>query len=494
MPEHLRALVVILVLSFCVFTFAKSVACELGVNESDYNRRRNLWYCITLIAFLSHNFWIFITLAGLLVYFAAKREHNSIALYFFLLFAVPMITEMISVLNIFNLFAIDYARLLSLCILLPALLANRRSLPSIYGLGYHLQDKILVAYLALLFSLHLSTDTPMNVFRHYILYSFLGAFLPYYVASRTLNTLKEFRDAMMSFIMACQVLAVIAVFEIGRHWLLYSALNDALGVPSWNYGRYLGRGEFLRALATPGQAIALGFVLAIAIGCSLYFPKPHSRPMAWRLGWGSLISGLIAALSRGPWIGTGIVFIMFIITGPQKLFNLIKLSITAIVTFTTISILLGWDRMISYLPFIGNIDVENIDFRKRLLHEVTDIILKNPLFGSRDLDLEAFRTGEGIIDIVNTYLIIGLDSGLVGLGLFITFFMTICLSIAQLLPKLPEKEEEMRLLGRTLLAVLTGILVIIFTVTSITVIPYVYWSVAGVAVAYIRLATNSLNN
>jgi hypothetical protein len=50
----------------------------------------------------------------------------------------------------------------------------------------------------------------------------------------------------------------------------------------------------------------------------------------------------------------------------------------------------------------------------------------------------------------------------------------------------PDKDDEQRQLGRALLATLVGILVIIFTVSSITIIPTVYWSVAGLGVAYIQ--------
>ncbi|MGE8385220.1 MAG: O-antigen ligase domain-containing protein, partial [Pseudomonas putida] len=49
------------------------------------------------------------------------------------------------------------------------------------------------------------------------------------------------------------------------------------------------------------------------------------------------------------------------------------------------------------------------------------------------------------------------------------------------------KDDERRQLGRVLLATLIGILVIIFTVSSITFIPVVYWSIAGLGVAYIQM-------
>jgi hypothetical protein len=48
----------------------------------------------------------------------------------------------------------------------------------------------------------------------------------------------------------------------------------------------------------------------------------------------------------------------------------------------------------------------------------------------------------------------------------------------------PDKLDERYLLGQALLAVILGILIIIGTVSSVTIIPIVYWSMAGVGVAY----------
>jgi hypothetical protein len=55
---------------------------------------------------------------------------------------------------------------------------------------------------------------------------------------------------------------------------------------------------------------------------------------------------------------------------------------------------------------------------------------------------------------------------------------------------LPNKNSEEYLLGRTLLSTLLAILVIIFTVSSITIVPIVYWSVAGMGVAYTQMIRN----
>jgi hypothetical protein len=45
-----------------------------------------------------------------------------------------------------------------------------------------------------------------------------------------------------------------------------------------------------------------------------------------------------------------------------------------------------------------------------------------------------------------------------------------------------------------LLSTLLGILVILLTVSSISVIPVIYWSVAGLGVAYARMLSSSTNS
>ena len=56
MPEHLRALVVILILAAFTFFLAKKITATL-ISPEQFKRWRNAWIGITLIAFLAGNFW-----------------------------------------------------------------------------------------------------------------------------------------------------------------------------------------------------------------------------------------------------------------------------------------------------------------------------------------------------------------------------------------------------------------------------------------------------
>ena len=88
MPEHLRALIVILFLATVVFTMARRPALDL-IRSADFKRRRNLWFALTLLVFVSGNFWVYAVIAVPVLLVAGRREHNPMALFLMLLFLMP---------------------------------------------------------------------------------------------------------------------------------------------------------------------------------------------------------------------------------------------------------------------------------------------------------------------------------------------------------------------------------------------------------------------
>ena len=61
------------------------------------------------------------------------------------------------------------------------------------------------------------------------------------------------------------------------------------------------------------------------------------------------------------------------------------------------------------------------------------VIARHPWLGSVTFletpEMIAMTQGQGIIDTVNTYLRVALEKGIVGVGLFIGFFFTVCWGI-----------------------------------------------------------------
>ena len=488
MPEHFRALIVILFLASVVFLLARRPATEL-IPLADFKRRRNLWFLLTVLAFVSHSFWLYLGAGAVILLIAGRREHNPMALFYMLLFLIPPASVQVPGFGVVNyLVDLNHIRLLTLCVLRPAALQLSRQAGTL-RFGRTWADKLLAAGLVLMSVLYLRETTPTDTLRQ-ALYLYVDVFLPYYVASRGLRQISDFKDAMLAFVLTAFVMALIAVAEYVRHWLLYSALVDAMGVP-WSMSGYLSRGGALRASVTTGQAIALGYVMSVAIGLFLFVQGYVQRPLHKGLGALLLAAGLFAPLSRGPWIGVVVIVVVFIALGKGAVKRLALLGAAGMLALPLLTIVPGGEKVLDLLPFIGNLEKENITYRERLMDNAWIVIQRNPLFGSFDFrntpEMQSMIQGEGIIDIVNTYINLALRVGLVGLGLFVAFFAVVLHGIRRAMLSFADKDDERRQLGRVLLATLMGILVIIFTVSSITFIPVVYWSIAGLGVAYIQM-------
>jgi O-antigen ligase len=489
MPEHFRALIVILVLAGIVFALARRPAADL-IPQNDFTRRRNLWFALTLLAFVSHSFWVYAGVTAIILTIARRRERNPLALFFFLLFLIPPTSVQIPGFGVINyFFDLNHVRLLSLCVLLPVFLVVRKRAGTV-AFGRIWPDKLLALYLVLTSLLFLRETTVTDTLRQ-TAYLFIDVFLPYYVASRTLKDLSDFRDALLGFVLAAMVLSMIALVEFSRSWLLYSALIDTLGM-QWEISGYLSRGGSLRASATTGQAIALGYTITVAIGFYLFLQESVRSRLQRLLGALLLAGGLFAPLSRGPWIGALAMITVFIATGRQAAKRLIFMGLAGILALPLLAILPGGQKVLDLLPFIGSVEVENITYRQRLFDNAMIVIERNPWLGSFDYrstpEMQSLTQGQGIIDIVNTYIGVALELGLIGLTIFVLFFATVVVGIRKAMRSIPNKDDEARRLGRALFATLAGILVTIVTVSSISVIPVVYWSVAGLGVAYAQMA------
>jgi O-antigen ligase len=336
----------------------------------------------------------------------------------------------------------------------------------------------------------LMRDTTFTDMLRGVFYNFIDIFLPYYVASRGIKNFQQFKEVIIAFMLAGLLAGVIAVFEYSRYWLLYSSLADAWNI-NWSMGNYLGRGNDLRAMASLGQPIVLGYVMAITLGFYLFTANLIKSKTLRLLSLLIIVAGLYAPLSRGPWVGAAVIIIIFIAIGPYAIKRLTILGMVILLTLPLLGVIPGGQKIINLLPFIGTTDHENVDYRVKLLDNASIVFKRYPIFGSvkyrRELANLDMVQGEGIVDVVNSYLDVVLGNGLVGLILFIGFFWLVLLSIYKKMKRISDKKSQPYLIGRTLFSIQIGILVTIFTVSSILSIPIIYWAIAGLGVAYASL-------
>jgi O-antigen ligase len=190
-------------------------------------------------------------------------------------------------------------------------------------------------------------------------------------------------------------------------------------------------------------------------------------------------------------VGTAALLLVFIAFGKNVTKRFTLIIIAVIFALPVLNWVPGGQKIINLIPFIGETDKENVEYREKLIDRSLLIIEKYPVFGvfdpKQEPEMEDMVQGEGIIDIVNSYLIIALYNGLVGLSLFVGFFSLVLLSILNKMRSIKDKQSEEYLCGRVLLATLIAVLITIFTTSGIGIIPIVYWSLSGLIFSYIRI-------
>ena len=487
MQEHIRALIVIIFLSSIGFALAKKIV-QQDVLATDFNRWRNVWFAVTITAFLSQNFWLYLLFSGFLILLLTKQIQNKMALFFILLFVIPPIGNTIPGFGLVNyIITLTHPRFIELIILLPAALVVLRN--NNFKFTKIWTDKLLLIYILLLIALELRDTTLTDAIRK-TFYIFTDIFLPYYVASRSIKNLSQMKTVLSAFVTSAVIFSFIAVFESVKHWILYNGLGNAIGTGG-SMSNYMGRSGEIRALATLGHPIVLGYFMTIAFGFYLFLSNSIQNTTVKRMGFLLIILGLLAPLSRGPWVGAAVLVVIYILQGSMAIKKLSTLFVAGIISFFILAVLPGGQKFINLIPFVGETEKGNITYREQLFENSMIVINRNPLFGSSNYletsEMLEMIQGGGIIDIVNSYLRVTLEAGYVGLTLFIGIFVTVIGGIRKNMKLIKDQKNQLHILGRCLVAVLCSIMITIATTSSIATVPIIYWSVLGLGVAYTQI-------
>ncbi len=491
MPEHIRALVAIAIIAAATFFLVRRTS-SYFYHSGEFRTRVTTWFSLSFIAFFSFSFWLYALASCCILYSLQKRDSNRLALYCFLFFLLPLSGAQIPGFGLINyLFELNHLRILVIAILLPELFRIAASV-SHPRFGRLFPDKVIGGYLCLVVFLSVARTGNITASARLALELGVDVFIPYYVASRALDSIRMYKDVLFSYLVAALVISAIGFFEYSWHWLLYSAINSALGLDS-AYSVYLARAGGLRAMATTGQSIVLGYAVAIAIAVYSYLQaemKPRSTRLIIAL---ILAAGMISSLARGPWLGAAVILGVFALLADKPVKRLATLIGGGVLAGVAALLLPESNKLLSLIPGLGKTELGSFDYRAQLFDNALIVIERNLWLGSADFlktpEMEAMRQGQGIIDVVNSYLAIALGSGLIGLSLFVGFFVSVLIGIRRTMKQFKRTDEAYRL-GQFFVAALIGTLVIIGTVSSITFVPAIYWLLAGLAVGYIRLFGN----
>jgi len=491
MPEYLRAYIVVILLFLTSFWLLKKIRPDF-VSSLELNKWRNYWILIVSVAFLSPNVWFYLLALSILLISIRSSPTDKAIFFLAILCASPLFHYTIPGLGIINfLITLNYADTLVLFLLIPAYqYASKENAWSLNNF-----DKFVIIYVALISILALSQTSITHGIRLAFNYS-LAIALPYLAFSRAINSTAALQKLSFALLFCLAPMALIGCFESLKYWKLYSsAFVHVLG--DGNYLSYRLRGDSLRANALYASPIVLGYAMVIGFGFLIYIKKYINSQNVIRFLGLTFLAALYFTKARGPWLGLAVLGFLYIWSGPQKFSNLARLALLTVLISLPLSLTPAGNKLFEMLPFLSSAtshEASTVDYRFRLIEQGWLVFKQNPILGSinyRDTpEMEVMRQGQGIIDVVNSYIHIALSYGTVGLSLFLFIFIGLLVSLQKAVKSLPSSEVELIHIGRTLFAVWGAIIFVIFTVSSIDFIPVFYWSIAGVCSAYLKICRN----
>lgn len=479
---NVRALIIVLACALVIFALAKPLCLRFTAPE-DFSRRRTVWFLLTIVAFLSPSFWLYVLFATPLIAWAAQRDSTPPALYLYLFFVIPPVYFAIPTVVISQLFALSNARILAFAVLLPAVWQRIASAPRGQPLRLNGLDVVLLLYGLLQLALFVPYESPTNTMRRGFLFLF-DTYLVYFAFSRLLSERHQVVDAMGALCLGAALFVPIGVFESLRGWLLYTGVQEAWGQP--NQFAWLFRSGFLRAQAATGHSITMGYMVAMAIGFWMYLKNTQpskSRNAAFFI---VMSVGLFFTYARGPWLMAMLVVTIAIALGSRNAMQMIKLALVPIVPVLAILVSPFGDKFVDLLPFVGSAGQETVTQRQQLAETSWRLVQENPWFGNPFvlLEMEDLRTGDQIIDIVNGYAQVALFYGLVGLALFFAGFVgALKQAYATYKRSRMTGDMEMVWLGASLIACMISSLFLMATSGQL----YLQWISSALLVSYARL-------
>jgi hypothetical protein len=256
---------------------------------------------------------------------------------------------------------------------------------------------------------------------------FLLIVMPYALFRTTLKSTDDYRAAIACFGVASLFLAIFAIYEARMSADIFDVITKHL---TGYYIRTVDiRGGLMRASATMGGPLALACFMTVgilALACSRDFFR-NAAGYYTCLVVATL--GLLATQSRGSLIAV-LVSAVVLSLALRKWGIAAAAAVVAGAAWPTLQVLANVSPAVASFMNGGAAVHQGkyYDYRNLLLERGLEVAANHPLTGMRltqVLDALADITqGEGIVDLVNVYLVILLISGIVGLLPFLTLTLT----------------------------------------------------------------------
>lgn len=334
--------------------------------------------------------------------------------------------------------------------LLPIMLRSRMSL-----------DKLDLAFLTFAV-LVIALDFRHVSFTEGLRRSFISVswfLIPYFSISRGLDRRASLSLVFQSLFVAITILACAMLFVQLRNW-------DFLRYTEPSAGLFTIR-EYRFGLLRSGTTMSSG-LFGLLCGMSfliLMFQLRTFRIRKWAtlVVAGALVFGLLASGTRAALLIAPLMFLAYVACR----FITLRLFVIG-VALCLVSVPIIIQRIVTF-DTSGFENPANIEYRQRLLGASVAQMESEPLFGEPDfLNSPRFASlvqGQGIVDIVNTYLQIGLEYGIATLAAFAAAYI---IALGRIVKRIAEMRGNAKIPeeGRLLFAFLVGYVLFIGTISS----------------------------
>ncbi len=360
-----------------------------------------------VVALFSGNIYIFCGYLTIVVALNSRSRAELASTFVFLLPTMPILTYEVGTQGFYFL-AVSTVAAMGLGALIGfAITRGRRSLAQArFDVG--------VALIIGIFIFIYNRDASFTGLLRGLTINVLGFAGPYLLISRGMSSREDVERLLLRLSLGAMVTALTACFQAVRHWVVFEAYYQALGVPLPITSAMLAlRAGLLRTGGSMVDYSAGGLFLAAALSL---MPMLRSRFKAFGF-WAIiviLVGGLFAKQSRGAWIAA-IVGLLFI-AAYRGLWGRVALLAGASIAAETVVLLFATSgRLASIAGRTGETD-GTVAYRQQLLSRGLEQVGANPLLGQSPerliANLPDLVQGQHIVDFVNAHLFVAMAAGI----------------------------------------------------------------------------------
>lgn len=494
MVYQTKILVVVSILAFtAVFLFRNQL--RLCLTDKEIGVFKKAWFLVTFWGIFAPQIWVLLGGMAAIVFFLKRNFQNDpvglIGLFLVCVFAIPNVFGYLPGIGpIYTLFKLDTVALCSMIILLPLLKSSLKKGP-LFSFD---TDKYVLGYYLLVFMLDLRAVPVTEVGRQFI-NNFFEGILPYLVISRNLTCLRDHHRVIGAMVFMFAVMTLIAAYEAVLKQYLYTIIKFKYRLvhPVMLVGNY--RAGFLRSMGVIASPISLGIFMGFLVSAVLYLNHFARKNIHNFVAFLLAIMSLIFTFARGSWVGSLVSNLLYVLRNERAFGKFFKLGVYACLALIAISFTPYVEKLEELLPakFRGEEAhrTDTFDYRSRLLENSIIVIKESPGFGNSNFlshpAMQEMKQGQGIIDVVNTYLSISLNHGLVTLVIFLLAILPNMWKIYSLSQKLPEQYAMLSRYSKFIAFTMLGVLIMIYNMSPLGYLRLYIWVLIALQASLVKI-------